>query len=166
MAVCVVVLKNCETVESLQKQLKIRDFKVIQTKSIAPTTGEFEEVELLNPATTRKRRQRMMASWLMPFGFMAGVIFTFITDLKTFSYFGQLGEILIGGLLGMGSGFMGSYAGAASVNSENENGVRILQNRSKEGSWLLLIETPLGVEIPWQVIQNSRPLQVVRLSEL
>jgi hypothetical protein len=66
----------------------------------------------------------------------------------------------------MGSGLMGSYAAAASVPSENEDGVRILRNRSSERFWLLLLETPPGLEVPWQLVQKSRPQQVVRLSEL
>ena len=68
--------------------------------------------------------------------------------------------------VGMGSGLMGSYAAAASVNSENEDGVRILRNRREEGRWLLLLETPTGIDLPWQTVQRCRPLQVVRLSEL
>ena len=66
----------------------------------------------------------------------------------------------------MVSGLMGSYAAAATVTSDNEDGVRILRNRSGEGSWLLLLETPIGVEVPWQSVQRSRPQQVLRLSEL
>ena len=75
------------------------------------------------------------------------------------------GEYLIGGLLGMGSGLMGSYAAAASVTSENEDGVRILRNRREEGNWLVVLETPNGIDAPWQLIQRSRPQQVVRLND-
>jgi hypothetical protein len=107
-----------------------------------------------------------MARWLMPFGFLAGVTFTQITNLTTFASFGPWGEMLIGGLLGMGSGLMGSYAAAASVNSDNDDGVRILRNRREEGSWLVLLETPNGIEPPWQVVQRSHPQQVVRLNDL
>ena len=107
-----------------------------------------------------------MARWLMPFGFLAGVTFTKITNLTTFDSFGPLGEPLIGGLLGMGSGLMGSFAAAASVNSDNDDGVRILRNRRAEGFWLVLLETPNGIEAPWQLIQRCRPQQVVRLNDL
>ena len=55
----------------------------------------------------------------------------------------------------MGSGLMGSYAAAASVDSDNEAGVRILRNRRDEGRWLVLVETPNGIEAPWQVMQKS-----------
>ena len=56
-----------------------------------------------------------MATWLLPFGFGAGLLFTFITNLDTFAFAGPIGQPLIGGLLGLGSGWMGSYAAAASV---------------------------------------------------
>ena len=64
----------------------------------------FEDVDRLNPAMARRQRQRSMARWLIPFGFFAGVTFTQITDLNTFSSLGTWAEPLIGGLLGLGSG--------------------------------------------------------------
>jgi hypothetical protein len=106
-----------------------------------------------------------MALWLIPFGFLAGLTFTQITDLHTFDAAGPWGEPLIGGLLGMVSGWMGSFAAAASVNSEEDDRIRSLRNRLEEGRWLLLVETPAGVEMPWSVLQEGRPQAVVRLGE-
>jgi hypothetical protein len=134
--------------------------------TLPPEGDAIDQVELLSPNLTRVRRQKAMARWLMPFGFLAGVTFTQITNLTTFASFGPWGEMLIGGLMGMGSGLMGSYAAAASVNSDNDDGVRILRNRREEGSWLVLLETPNGIEPPWQVVQRSHPQQVVRLNDL
>ena len=125
----------------------------------------FETVDRLNPAIARQARQRSMARWLIPFGFVAGVTFTQITDLTTFSSLGSWAEPVIGGLLGLGSGWMGSFAAAASVNSEESDRIRSLRNRVEEGSWLLLLETVNGVEVPWTVLQKARPQAVVRLSE-
>jgi hypothetical protein len=122
-------------------------------------------VERLDPASGRRRRQRQMAGWLMPFGFFAGLTFTFITDLHTFDAVGPWGEPVIGGLLGMGSGWMGSFAAAASVRSEEDDRIRGLRNRLEEGNWLLLVETPPGVEMPWTLLQEARPRAVVRLGE-
>ena len=44
----------------------------------------------------------------MPFGFIAGIAFSNMTNLSTFSFLGlnNIGESLIGGLLGMGSGYL------------------------------------------------------------
>ena len=106
-----------------------------------------------------------MARWLLPFGFLAGLTFTYITDLDTFAFAGAWSQHLVGGLLGLGSGWMGSFAAAASVSSEEDDRVRGLRNRLEEGSWLLLAETAGGVEMPWTTLQQARPQAVVRLAE-
>ena len=123
------------------------------------------DVDELNPSIARKRRQKGMATWLMPFGFFAGVTFTFMTELATFAFAGDLGSHLIGGLLGLGSGLMGSYAAAASVSSDSDDRIRALRNRLEEGNWLLLLETATGVEVPWTRLQEAKPQSVVRLSD-
>ncbi|NDD45994.1 MAG: hypothetical protein EBZ24_11480 [Synechococcaceae bacterium WB9_4xB_025] len=183
MPVCVLVLKDWSDAASLQTKLKAQALPLLQSVLVPPEGGDgqlpdegdgatglqselIDRVELLNPNLARQRRQRGMARWLMPFGFLAGLTFTQITTLETFSALGPWAQPMIGGLLGMGSGLMGSYAAAASVPSDNEDGVRILRNRHQEKRWLLLLETPTGVEPPWQLLQSARPIQVVRLSEL
>ena len=106
-----------------------------------------------------------MARWLLPFGFLAGLTFTQITDLHTFSALGPWGEPVIGGLLGLVSGWMGSFAAAFSVASEDADRVRGLRNRLEEGQWLLLLEPAAGQDIPWNTLQRARPKAVVRLGE-
>lgn len=153
------------------KLLQLRDqlsqLRPAPTALVAVGEGEtpMEAVELLNPALARQRRQRTMVRWLMPFGFFAGLMFSLITNLDTFAFAGPVGEPLIGGLLGMGSGWMGSFAAAASVTSEADDRIRSLRNRIEEGNWLLLLDAATGEEIPWNLIQQSRPRAVVRLAE-
>jgi hypothetical protein len=106
-----------------------------------------------------------MARWLIPFGFLAGLTFTYITDLDTLAFFGPWSQHLFGALLGLGSGWMGSFAAAASVSSEEDDRLRSLRNRLEEGSWLLLAETRPGVEMPWRRLQQAKPQMVVRLGD-
>lgn len=177
MPACVLVLQERAAAETLVQNLEDSGTPLVRIVLVAPEqegaaesgrlkAQPIDSVDLLNPNMARSRRQRSMSRWLMPFGFMAGLTFTQITTLDTFARFGAVGEALIGGLLGLGSGLMGSYAAAASVPSENEDGVRILRNRHNEQFWLLLLETQAGLEVPWQLVQKVRPQQVVRLSEL
>ncbi len=171
MPVCVLVLKEQEAAASLEQKLRANGLPLQRCLLVSPAEGNtdgvsFDSVDLLNPRMARQQRQRTMARWLLPFGFMAGLTFTQITTLETFAALGPWGQPVIGGLLGMGSGLMGSYAAAASVPSDNEDGVRILRNRHEENRWLLLLETPTGIEPPWQLLQSARPLQVVRLNDL
>ncbi|MEB3304388.1 MAG: hypothetical protein VKK99_07320 [Cyanobacteriota bacterium] len=161
----VVVLDSHKRLRDLRDQLA--GLQPPPARLVAVGTGEMslEAVEALNPAFARQRRQKGMALWLIPFGFLAGLTFTQITDLHTFSALGPWGEPLLGGLLGMGSGWMGSFVAAASVSSEVDDRIRALRNRLEEGSWLLLLEPSAGADVPWTLLQQAKPKAVVRLGE-
>jgi len=161
----VVVLPDRKRLHRLKDRLQDTRGGWRQLVAIGEGEQPLSAVERLDPATARRRRQRGMARWLLPFGFLAGLTFTQITDLHTFDLVGPWGEPVIGGLLGLLSGWMGSFAAAASVSSEEDDRIRGLRNRLEEGNWLLLLEPAAGVEIPWSVLQESRPKAVVRLSE-
>jgi hypothetical protein len=161
----VVVLDDRERLERLRQRLSAELPAVKEMVVVGPGETALAAVERLDPSAGRRRRQRGMARWLMPFGFMAGLTFTQITDLHTFDAVGPWGEPLIGGLLGMGSGLMGSFAAAASVSSEDDDRIRSLRNRLEEGNWLLLIEVAGEGDLPWSVLQQARPRAVVRLGE-
>lgn len=161
----VVVLESRKRLRELRDQLAALQPPPAQLLAVGSGETPPEEVEELNPAFARKRRQKGMALWLIPFGFLAGLTFTQITDLHTFSALGPWGEPLIGGLLGMGSGWLGSFVAAASVTSEADDRIRTLRNRLEEGSWLLLLQPAPGAEVPWTLLQQARPKAVVRLGE-
>ena len=55
----------------------------LQLREVGTGGTEPEEVVELNPALQRQARQRQMATWLLPFGFGAGMVFTFITNYST-----------------------------------------------------------------------------------
>ena len=50
----------------------------LQLREVGAGGIEPEQVVELNPALQRQGRQRQMATWLLPFGFGAGMVFTFI----------------------------------------------------------------------------------------
>jgi hypothetical protein len=165
MGLCVaVVLDDRARLDRLQEELAAVSPPLRLTAVGAGATPPLEVMDL-NPALQRSRRQRRMAVWLLPFGFAAGAMFTFITDLDTFRFAGTLGEPLLGGLLGMGSGWMGSFAAAASVSGDGDDRVRSVRNRLEEGAMVLLVEAPAGATIPWTRLQAARPRAVVRLRE-
>jgi hypothetical protein len=161
----VVVLDDRSRLQELRETMAARQPAPRQLLAIGAGETPLREVERLDATAARRRLQRTMARWLIPFGFLAGLTFTQITELHTFDFAGPWGQPLIGGLLGMGSGFLGSFAAAASVASEEDDRIRALRNRLEEGCWLLLIETAPGTEVPWSVLQQARPKAVVRLGE-
>jgi hypothetical protein len=161
----VVVLNDRGRLHRLRDTLGALQPPPSQLVAIGDGETPLAEVVRLDPAAARRARQKGMARWLMPFGLLAGFTFTQITDLHTFDAVGPWGEPLIGGLLGMGSGLMGSFAAAASVTSEDDDRLRSLRNRLDEGNWLLLIESEGQADLPWAALQQARPRAVVRLGE-
>ena len=165
-------LQNCSTALKVQlikpNNINKEDQSKIDNEFLSKTlkTTNINNVKLLNPKIDRSLRQKTMAFWLMPFGFITGLAFTKMTGLKTFSNLGfdPIAEPLIGSLLGMGSGWIGSYVAAGSVNPDTNNDLEIIQKRNKEGLWLLLIETPFEIELPWGILKDSNNLQIMRLN--
>ena len=188
MAVCVLVLAERDPADQLNQQLRAAETPLTRCQLMEPTSSEKNEkeptaltvqgvgdtlpltdidsVEMLSPKLARKMRQKRMILWLLPFGFFTGIAMTLMTDMDTFARYGSLGASLIGGLLGLISGWMGSYASAMSVKIENYDDVRILRNRHEQGRWLLLLETPMGTDLPWKLLREANPLEITRLSEL
>jgi hypothetical protein len=165
-ALCVVVvLDDRKRLATLKERLAAADPAPLKLLTIGQGETDIASVERLDPTASRRRRQRSMVRWLLPFGFLAGLTFTQITDLHTFDALGPWGQPVVGGLLGMISGWMGSYAAAASVASEEDDRIRSLRNRLDEGNWLLLIEPAGDGEPPWTLIQQARPRAVIRLGD-
>ena len=142
-----------------------------QTKLLNESANNFiksqlmEEIRVLNPNLDRKLRQKDMSRWLMPFGFIAGIAFTNMTNLSTFSFLGlnNIGETLIGGLLGMGSGYLGSVVSSASININRNKELRSIINLNKDGKWLVLLENQIGTELPWALIKQSEAKDIIFL---
>ena len=125
----------------------------------------IEEIRILNPRLDRNIRQKDMSRWLMPFGFLAGIAFSNMTNLSTFSFLGlnTIGESLIGGLLGMGSGYLGSIVSSSSININRNKELRSIINFNKEGKWLVLLENQIGTELPWALIKQSEAKDIIFL---
>ncbi len=190
MPICVAVLGKGSAANQLKEKLLVSKTPISRFELVHPTSNTvrdndeeglkgisskvpaiqskgIEKIKLLNPKLARQARQSSMALWLMPFGFLAGLAFSQMTGLQTFEKLGvgNIGELLIGGILGMGSGWIGSYAAAGSINPDKENDLRTLRKFNEEGKWLLILETPLEIEMPWELIQEINPTQILRMRE-
>ena len=136
-----------------------------EKKNILFKSQKFEDIRILNPKLDRKIRQKDMSRWLMPFGFIAGMAFSNMTNLSTFSFLGlnNIGESLIGGLLGMGSGYLGSIVSSGSININRNKELRSIIKLNKEGKWLVLLENQIGNELPWALIRKSEAKDIIFL---
>lgn len=95
----------------------------------------------INPAAQNKKIKQLTFFWLLPFGFVAGFVFSYITNLQTFAWAGEVGNHLLGGVLGAISGAMGSVFIGKSLAMTSTTGIDPLpyQNRLAEGKYILII---------------------------
>ncbi len=160
-------LLNCDLVEPLNCESNQKDSNFATSEEIFPNQSNFNNIKLLNPSLARKDRQRTLATWLIPFGFIAGLSFSQMTDLKTFSEMGfptQL-EKLLGGLVGMISGALGSFFSAGGINQETVDDLRAIRKKSEAGFWLLILELPTEIELPWSILKETDSLEVITIGK-
>ncbi|AFY49584.1 hypothetical protein Nos7524_3805 [Nostoc sp. PCC 7524] len=100
-----------------------------------------DEFGLIDPNAQAKKQARLMAYWLVPFGFFAGFTFSLITGLDTFAWAGEIGNHVVGGLLGAASGAMGSVFVGGGVGLIVGSGDALpYRNRLDAGKYLIVVQ--------------------------
>ena len=158
---------NCDLVEPLDNKSGHENSNLDTSEEVFANQSSFNNIKLLNPALAQKDRQKTLATWLIPFGFIAGLSFSQMTDLKTFEDMGfpnQL-EKLLGGLVGMISGALGSFFSVGGISQETADDLRALQKKSEEGFWLLILELPIEIEPPWTILGESDSLEIIKIGK-
>ncbi len=158
---------NYDLVEPLNGKSEHEASNLEATEEVLTNQSSFNNIKLLNPALGRKDRQKTLATWLIPFGFIAGLSFSQMTDLKTFADMGfpnQLEKIL-GGLVGMISGALGSFFSAGGINQETVDDLRAIRKKSEEGFWLIILELPIEIEPPWAILKETENLEVITIGK-
>ena len=158
---------NCDLVEPLVIKKDHEDTSIETPKEIFTDQSNFNDIKLLNPTLAKKERQKTLATWLIPFGFIAGLSFSQMTGLNTFAELGfpNQFEKLLGGLVGMISGALGSYFSAGGISQETNDDLRAIRKKSEEGVWLLILELPIEIEPPWAIINETNNLGIITLGK-
>lgn len=100
-----------------------------------------DEFGLIDPNEEALKQTKFMAFWLVPFGFVAGAAFSLVTQLKTFAWAGEIGDHLIGGVLGAIGGGMGSVLAGGGTGLILGGGDALpYRNRLKAGKYLIVVK--------------------------
>ena len=158
---------NCDLIEPLNNKINSEDITLEKPGEIFINELNFNNVKILNPILARKERQKTLATWLMPFGFIAGLSFSQMTNLTTFEEMGfpNQFEKLLGGVIGMCSGWIGSFFASGSINQEDDDDLRALRKKSEQGFWLLILELPIEIEIPWVILKETNYQEIITLGK-
>ncbi len=160
------ILKS-DLVEPLSKKTDSENLNLETSEEVFTKQSNFYSVKLLNPTLARKERQKTLATWLVPFGFIAGLSFSQMTNLNTFAEMGfpNQFEKLLGGVVGMISGALGSFFSAGGISQDKEDDLRAIRKKSEEGFWLLILELPREIEPPWLILKEINSLEVLTIEQ-
>lgn len=102
---------------------------------------DADEYGLIDPYEQARQQVRLMAFWLVPFGFAAGTTFSFLTNLDTFAWAGEIGNHALGGILGAVSGALGSLLVGGGVGLIIGGGDALpYRNRLNAGKYLVVVK--------------------------
>ncbi|UZQ53838.1 hypothetical protein OOK60_15280 [Trichothermofontia sichuanensis B231] len=155
----VAVLRDRIQAEEAYSALEAADLPMQQISIIGRGYKSADEFGLLDPAEQAQKQAKLMAVWLIPFGFAAGVTFSLITHLDTFAWAGDLGNHLVGGLLGALAGAMGSvFVGGGAGLALGSGDALPYRNRLKAGRYLIVVKgTPTLTEKATRILRQFEP---------
>jgi len=105
-----------------------------------------DEFGLIDPNEQAAKQAKLMAFWLVPFGFASGVAFSVLSGLDTFAWAGEIGNHVIGGLLGAVAGGMGSiFAGGGAGLVFGSGDALPYRNRLNAGKYLIVVKGTDGI---------------------
>ena len=136
----VAVLSDRIRAEAAYSALETAGFPLSQVAILGKGYKSADEFGLIDPDIQASKQARFMAYWLIPFGFFAGVTFSAITGLNTFAWAGEIGDRVIGGLLGAASGALGALFVGGGVGLIFGGGDALsYRNRLNAGKYLVVV---------------------------
>ncbi len=129
--------------DRIQAEGAYLDLEKVGIKSIIIGKGykTADEFGLIDSKEDAGRQVKFMAVWLVPFGFIAGISFNSITHLDTFPWAGEIGNRIIGGILGGVSGGLGSILAGGGVGKIIGGSDEVpYRNRLDAGKYLIIVQ--------------------------
>lgn len=99
-----------------------------------------DEYGLIDPNQQASKGAKRLLYWLVPFGFLAGYAFNFLTGIEILPGIG-VGNQIIGGLLGAASGALGAFFVGGGVGLAVGSGDALpYRNRLNAGKYLIVVK--------------------------
>ena len=155
----VAILTDRIKAEEAYSALEKAQFAMEEVAILGKGYKTADEYGLIDPANQAWKQVRLMMLWLVPFGFIAGFSFNTITGLDTFTWAGRLGNQIIGGLLGAGSGALGAFFVGGGAGAAFGSGDALsYRNRLSAGKYLIVVRgTDSEIRLATPIIRRFRP---------
>jgi len=136
----IAVLTDRIQAEAAYSALEKEDLPMQQVSILGKDYKSADEFAFIDPLKPARKQARLMAFWLVPFGFIAGWLFNVSTQYQLIPEAGTWGNHAIGGLLGAMGGAMGSFfvGGGIGFMSGSDDALPY-RNRLQEGKYLIVV---------------------------
>jgi hypothetical protein len=155
----IAVLPNRIEAEAAYSALEAAGIPLSQLSILGRGYKSADEYGLLDPNQPAQRQMTLMSFWLVPFGFAGGVGFSILSGLQTFAWAGEIGNHVIGGILGAIGGAMGSFFVGGGVGLAVGGGDALTyRNRLRQGKYLVILEgSNVDIETSTPVLRQFAP---------
>jgi hypothetical protein len=125
--------------EAAYSELEKAEIPLPQVSIIGKGYKSADEFGFIDPKIPARKQAKLMALWLVPFGFIGGWLFNVATQYQLVPAAGSLGNQVIGGFLGAIAGAMGSFFVGGGVGLTLGSGDALpYRNLLKEGKYLVI----------------------------
>ena len=169
MSYLIAVFPDRMQVEEAYTVLESAQFDLKRIAIVGKGYKTADEFGLLDPREQAWKQIRFMWFWTIPFGFAAGFTFSIISGLETFTpWAGPLGNHIVGGILGAGSGAMGGlFVGGGTGLVLGSGDDLPYRNRVGSGMYLLALKDfdPMDVRRATELLRPLNPESLQGYSE-
>jgi hypothetical protein len=136
----VAVLPDRNQAEAAYTALEKSGLPLNQVDILGRGYKSADEYGLIDPNSQAKKGATRLAVWLIPFGFVAGYAFNYLTGIAILPI-AALGNHIIGGLLGAASGALGAFFVGGGVGLSVGSGDALpYRNRLNAGKYLVVVK--------------------------
>jgi hypothetical protein len=142
----VAVMGDRITAEAAYVALEKADLPTAQLSIVGKGYKDLDDLPFRDPSDAGRARMKLMATWLIPFGFLGGVAFSLATELQTFAWAGNMGNHVLGGLMGAFGASMGSvFISGGPILALGKGDKQSYRDRIAAGQYLVIIQGNDGI---------------------
>jgi hypothetical protein len=141
MSYLVAVLSDRSKAEAAYSALQKEGVATDRINILGKGYQSADEYGFIDPIQSVRKEATREISWIVPFGFVAGFAFNWLTGITIFDTIPAIGNHLIGGLLGAAAGGLGAYLNSTNVVGViNSDETLPYRNRLDAGKYLIVVK--------------------------
>ncbi|MFN6463882.1 MAG: hypothetical protein RMZ41_019010 [Nostoc sp. DedVER02] len=136
----VAVLPDRVQVEAVYSALEKEGLPASQVNILGDGYLSADEFGMIDPDKQARKQSTRLFLWLVPFGFVAGYAFNYLTEIEIFPQFARFGNEFLAGILGAIAGALGAGLIDRGTGITVDSGDALpYRNRLNAGKYLIVV---------------------------